>query len=326
MIRQLLILFSFLISFQTWSQNLPTGVITKIAFGSCNLQWSRQRIWNSVIENQPQLWIWLGDNIYADTENMDEMDRLYQRQRLNVNYKKLLQTCPVIGTWDDHDYGSNNVGKNYPEKRTSQSYHLDFFNVPSNSPRRTQEGVYQSYDLGEGSKTIKIILLDTRYFREDPGPESDMLGETQWKWLETTLQNDEAEITIIGTSIQFSAGKHVFEEWLNFPKSYERMKKTIAQSGKKHIFFISGDRHLSEVSKIDNKPSYPLFDFTSSGLTHSNFTMKDYENSTRVSPLCVSQNFGIISINWDAKLIELECRGKGNFLYYSFQIPFSELE
>lgn len=311
---------------ELFSQNLPQGVVTRIAFGSCNLQWSRQRMWKYVVQNKPQLWIWLGDNIYSETDNMDEMERMYNRQKINPNYKKLLESCPVIGTWDDHDYGTNNIGKNFPEKKTAQQLHLDFFNVPKNSPRRKQEGVYAAYDLGEGNKTIKIILLDTRYFRDDPSPNGDMLGETQWNWLENTLKLNKANITIIGTSIQFAAGKHIFEEWLNFPKSYEKMKNLISTSGNKHVFFISGDRHLSEVSKITEGLSYPLYDFTSSGMTHSNFTMKEYENSTRVSPLCISQNFGIIDIDWDNQKIGFETHGKGDFIYFRYEIPFKELE
>jgi alkaline phosphatase D len=283
-------------------------------------------MWKYIIQNKPQLWIWLGDNIYAETDNMDEMERMYNRQKINPNYKKLLEFCPVIGTWDDHDYGKNNIGKNFPEKKNAQQLHLDFFNVPKDSPRRKQEGIYSAFDLGEGNKSIKLIFLDTRYFRDDPSPDGDILGENQWKWFENTLKENQASITIIGTSVQFAAAEHPFEEWLHFPKSYERMKKTIAQSGKKHVFFISGDRHISEINKISEGLPYPLYDFTSSGLTHSHFTYKDDGNKNRVSPLCISQNFGIIEIDWDNQKIYLESRGKGNFLYYKYEIPFKELE
>lgn len=326
MFRIFIILLTALFVNNAFSQDLPQGVITKIAFGSCNFQWSKQRMWKPIMENKPQLWIWLGDNIYSETYNMDEMERMYNRQKENKNYKKFLNYCPIIGTWDDHDFGTNDIGKNYSEKKASQQLHLDFFNVPKSSSRRKQEGVYTSYDLGEGEKTIKIILLDTRYFRDDPGPESDMLGVAQWNWLENTLQSNKAALTIIGTSVQFAAAKNGFEGWLNFPVSYQRLKKTIKESGNKHVFFISGDRHLSEISKTSEDLSYPLYDFTSSGLTHSNFMMKNYENANRVGPLCVSQNFGLIEIDWENKNINLESRGKGNYLYFKYVISFKELE
>ena len=284
-------------------------------------------MWKYIIANKPEVWVWLGDNIYANTRNMDEMARMYQRQLQNRNYKKLLAACKVVGIWDDHDYGANDVGKNYPEKETSQQLMLDFIGEPQNTVRRQQKGVYTTYDYGTTGEKLKLILLDTRYHRDNPGSDADMLGEEQWKWLENTLNTDDADVTIIGSGIQFASGPTFFEGWLNFPKSLERLKKMIANSKKKHIIFISGDRHLSEICRTDNLPSYPIYDFTSSGLTHSNFFMKNsYENSNRISPLNVKKNFGIIKIDWTLKKLILESRGKNNQLFFSKEIGFGEIE
>ena len=90
MFRIFIILLTALFVNNAFSQDLPQGVITKIAFGSCNFQWSKQRMWKPIMENKPQLWIWLGDNIYSETYNMDEMERMYNRQKENKNYKKLI--------------------------------------------------------------------------------------------------------------------------------------------------------------------------------------------------------------------------------------------
>src|SRR5690606_1273195 len=117
--------------------------------------------------------------------------------------KKLRTICPVVGTWDDHDYGVNDGGAEYPKKRESQQVFLDFFEVPHDDVRRCREGVYFSRVWGPEGTRVQLILLDGRYFRSplktgfqpsEPGegfrgkyapdhdPRATMLGEAQWTW------------------------------------------------------------------------------------------------------------------------------------------------
>ena len=45
--------------------------LSRIAFGSCATQERPQPIWTSVLASRPQLLLLLGDNIYADTKDMN---------------------------------------------------------------------------------------------------------------------------------------------------------------------------------------------------------------------------------------------------------------
>ena len=59
----------------------------------------------------------------------------------------------MLGTWDDHDFGMNNVGREWTEKQFSQIQFLDFLDEAADSVRRQREGVYESYvfrGLGKG--------------------------------------------------------------------------------------------------------------------------------------------------------------------------------
>ncbi|OED47251.1 hypothetical protein AB832_00655 [Flavobacteriaceae bacterium (ex Bugula neritina AB1)] len=42
---------------------------------------------------------------------------------------------------------------------------MDFLGVEKNDPRREQEGIYTSSIFKLETTTIKVIVLDTRYFR-----------------------------------------------------------------------------------------------------------------------------------------------------------------
>lgn len=313
--------------------------LARIAFGSCAKQDKPQPIWEAVVETSPELFVFLGDNVYADTEDMDVMRAKYKLLAEQPGYIKLKKTCPVIATWDDHDYGANDAGAEYPKKREAQQVFLDFFAVPKDDPRRQQEGVYSSQVYGPVGKRVQIILLDGRYFRSplkkgfqagEPGegvrgiyqPNTDagatMLGETQWPWLEKQLKVP-AEIRLIGAGIQVVADEHGSETWGNFPKERERLFRLIRQTGANGVIFLSGDRHLAEISRLpaDHRlgVGYPLFDITSSSLNtpSGNFTKAKVRfanqiNSYRVGLTFFDVNFGNVLIDWEAADPVIRCQ------------------
>lgn len=300
--------------------------LSRIAFGSCSFQNGEQLIWNEVIKNDPQLWIWLGDAVYANTTNMEKMQKDYEQAKNNPNYQLLLQQCPVIGTWDDHDFGANDIGKNYPKKTESQPLFLDFIGEPLGSPRRKQESVYTSYTYGEGARQVKVILLDTRYFRDDPGEDADILGETQWQWLEKELRESKAKINIIGSSIQVVSNDTDFEKWGHFPKSRKRLLNLIGSSGAQGVIIISGDKHIADLSKYEGPEiSYPIYDFTSSGLTHDRVMYPFEFNTTRVAGPYFKRNFGLILIDWENKRLSFQAKSLRGDIKLNYLIELREI-
>ncbi len=320
--RPLLLLLVILISgFSGYSQE----PIERIAFGSCGLQFGEQFIWNSVVDRDPQLWIWLGDNIYGDTEDMDVLRKKYQQLGDNHNYGLLKEKCPIIATWDDHDFGVNDGGKDYPAKKESQRVFLEFFQEPANSPRWDQEGIYTSYAYGSGDKQVKVVLLDVRYHRDEPDTDGDVLGEEQWKWLEKQFTESEAKLVIVGSSFQFVSDQHPFETWGHFPSARERMLQLIKSTGVKGVIFISGDRHFAEISKMerDDLP-YPVYDFMSSGLTH-NVAVVEKNPHRMKGKRAFNRNFGMIQMHWEEQSFTLQSRTISGKLKFDHTIPFSEL-
>lgn len=316
---------------------------TIIAFGSCDNQEKPQELWPDVVKQKPVLWIWGGDNVYADTGDSTKIKAMYAKQKADVGYQQLLKTCPVTGTWDDHDYGTNDGGKFWPHRDDFKRFELQFLDVPKNNPVWHHEGIYNSLTLGKGNDKIKIINLDTRYFRDTlikvyykpEGTEKkeykykvnetgDILGEAQWKWFAEELRNSDATFFIVNSSIQALAEDHRFEKWVNFPKARQRLLDVIAAS-KKKILIISGDRHIAEFTKVDLPGAdFPLFDFTSSGLTHTWPEKWVEENRHRVGKIIIEKNFGIIKVDWAKKSfkVTLEIRGKDNQVFQTEEINF----
>jgi len=339
-ILQLAVLSISLLTLACTSREQETedaAIVTKVTFGSCSRQDIDHQLWSEISSQTPDLFIWAGDNIYGDTEDMEVMKAKYDEQKNRASYQELLQTTNVIGVWDDHDYGVNDGGVEYPMKDQSKALMLDFLDAPTSDPRRTRTGAYGSYDYGDD---LKVILLDTRYFRDplkkgsvdgkwiNVPADGTILGEEQWKWLEKELGSSTARINLIVSSIQVLAEEHVYEKWANFPKERDRLLNMIASSKAKGVLLLSGDRHIAEFSsqEVEGLP-YPLIDFTASGLTHTWSDKEQTEpNQYRVGKLIRELNYGMLEFDWQPESVSvaLSIRGHNGAVYETHSITYPD--
>jgi alkaline phosphatase D len=283
--------------------------LERVAMGSCNKQDLPQPLWGPIVDFRPQLWIWLGDNIYGDTHDMKELAAKYALQKSNPGYEKLLATCPVEGVWDDHDYGKNDSGFKHPRKKESQKLFLDFLDEPADSPRRKHDGIYHSRTYGPEGKKVCVILLDVRSWRPPPGSGGDILGEAQWRWLERTLKESDAQIHLLCSGTQFLPTEHRWDKWNDYPESRRRLLKMLADLKPPGTVLLSGDRHFSELMRAENPFGGPeLLEMTSSGLTHFWKNFPDEKNTLRLGEPYVDLSFGTLDIDWNAREIDLTLR------------------
>lgn len=312
-------------------QVLPLD-LKRIAFGSCAKQDKAQPIWDAILEAKPDLFIFLGDNIYADTRDPEVMRAKYAMLAEKPGFQKLKETTPIIAIWDDHDYGENDAGGDYPMKEESRRQFCDFWGETASSPRRTRDGVYTSYLYGPHGRRVQIILPDLRWNRtpirtldlaganyndwakdveergdEVPGPYSrnpdstaTMIGETQWRWLEEQLAAP-ANFRIFGSSLQLIADFPGWEGWINYANDHQRLFEIIRRHRAEGLIAISGDTHYGEISMLDVNTPYPIWDITSSGLTE--VWPVTPPNARRVGDVYRARNFGLIDIDWKTKSV-----------------------
>lgn len=285
-----------------------------IAFGSCNDEDQPQTLFNVITEKAPDLWIWCGDNIYADKRPIDgrvqyrpvsdpaTMEAQYQKLFNDPIYAAFRQKTPIIGTWDDHDYGKNNADSRYPMKVEAARLALDFFEVPMNDPRRKRPGIYGDYTFGTGENSTHVILLDGRTFAIGARtPHGDILGTEQWAWLKETLLKSKAPLKLIISGTQVISPDHRYEKWADFPESRQKLLKLVHDNAIPGVVFISGDRHIHTFSvQNDAETPYPLFDLTSSGMTHSWEDFPGEPNRFAFGKPFTGMGFGLLTINWDA--------------------------
>lgn len=295
----------------------PAQPLQHIVFGSC-LDQVQHPMLDRTLTLPMDLFLFMGDNIYADTEDMAKMRAKYIALNESSFFQGLRSKTPILATWDDHDFGINDGGGDYPKKKESQKEFLDWLNEPSGSALRKQEGVYQARTFGPVGKRTQVILLDTRYFRsplkrvpKEQGsnggtsvPTDDvtttMLGEAQWNWLKKALK-EPAELRLIVSSIQFASAASGSESWANFPHEQKRLVKLIAETQANGALFLSGDRHWCEMSALTQDVPYPLYDFTASSMTQIHKRGTPTPNANRHLPKTFHQpNVGTLDIDWAA--------------------------
>jgi alkaline phosphatase D len=328
----------------------------RIGFGSCAHQRKPQPIWQAVAAARPDLFLFMGDNLYADAKTADELRQRYQEFMAVEPLQDFRRRIPHLAVWDDHDFGDDDVGGDYPHKILSQQLFCDAWNEPADSPRRSRDGVYESWILPVGKKRVQILFTDLRFnrtpltpdperkgsytalvlksrltgqtmkgwYRPNPAPEATQLGERQWRWLEQQLRQP-ADVRVLASSLQFAATGTGWEGWDLFPAERERFCALLRTTGAEGLVVLSGDMHYGEISRWQPEGGYPLWDATSSGLTE--VWDVPTPNGNRVSGVYAAENFGLLDIDFGAARPELRfdiCDQKGK-VRLSQSVPLDTL-
>lgn len=324
--------------------------ITRVAFGSCLKQGDPMPILAAMVAAAPDLTVLLGDNVYGDVKDpsdasMPELRRAYGTLSRRQEFIELTKAAPIMATWDDHDYGANDRGGDFPLKEEAERLFETFWNLPPLDPARSRPGVHQSRIFGPEGRRVQVILLDTRFFRSPltptdekgaPGkerylPSSDpgqtMLGAEQEAWLAGELRKP-ADLRILVSSVQVLADGHGWEAWRTLPEARRRLFSTIEEAGARNVILVSGDRHLGGLYR-DEPAGFPMFELTASSLNAPQSAWREESGNTeieagpnRLGTPVYDENFGLIDIAWDRRVARLSVRGLNGEPLRTTVVPF----
>lgn len=254
----------------------------RMAVGSCayandtpfdrpgNPYGSDMRIFKTIAGQSPDLMLWLGDNVYlreGDWGSESGIRYRYAHTRALPELQELLASTHHYAMWDDHDFGPNNSDRTYPLREVSLEVFRDYW---SNRGYGTQEtaGTFSKFTWAD----VDFFMLDGRYHRSPnrtpaTSPEKVMFGPAQMQWLLDSLRASQAPFKVVAAGSQILNATGTAERLTNFPVEYDKLLSVIREEKIGGVVFLSGDRHHTELLKVDGGGGYPLYELTISPLT-----------------------------------------------------------
>jgi alkaline phosphatase D len=223
--------------------------------------------------------LWLGDNWYLGEQEWTSLEGLrfkaqYTR-KAKIMERLLARGLPEYAIWDDHDFGPDQSNQDYPLKNESRQVFMETWK-DNPSFGENDNGIYTSFKKDD----VLFILLDDRWWRDfdelwdykwfKPNPKKRMFGKQQMAWLKKKLLEDTTSSFKI-----IASGSQILNPWakedclIHFPYEYYELLDFIGQYKIEGVVFLTGDRHFSEIIKLDRKDRYPLYDVTVSAFTSS---------------------------------------------------------
>lgn len=315
------------------AQGLPPATV---AFGSCLVPARPAPTLDVALAHEPDVFVFLGDNMYADTDEVGTLVEGYAELGGLPALQQLWATSDVRAIWDDHDYGWNDAGSEYALKEQSRELFLDFWRVPEDAVQRGHAGIYDAVRWDAGGHTLQLLLLDTRSFRDpldlDDGtgknryrPTEDtgrtLLGAEQWTWLQQRLE-EPADLRIVASSIQLGHTYNGWESWTLFPHELERFA-ALVRAARGATVVVSGDVHWGEISRVSLAPGHDLVDITSSGLNQTYAPIED--NAHRVGPPVEEPNVGLLEIDWSQRTLRASLLDAQDAVRAHVDLSFDEL-
>jgi alkaline phosphatase D len=326
----------------------PDAILTRIALGSCSEESQPLPIFAAVAAAKPDLFLFLGDNVYGDQrpkagETADpalpKLREAYEALNLNAHFAAFNMSTPALATWDDHDFGLNDGGADFSGRELAEAMFESYWGPAALGAGRP--GVYGARVFGPPGRRVQILMLDTRFFRSplrkgeaDPEgrrpyvaqtePDATMLGEAQWRWLEAELRKP-AEVRLLASSIQVLSDGHPFEGWRTMPAEQRRLFDTVRRSGAKGVVLLSGDRHVAAVYRSRRVLPYPLHELTASSLNKAFVTDDREQASTQLGRVFTPVNFGLVEIDWAGRSLSLSIRDLDGVAQRRLSVAFADL-
>lgn len=263
-------------------------------------------IFLAMAKEKADFMLWLGDNWYTrevDYHSAPGLAYRAHRDRSLAVLQPFLQAMPHYAIWDDHDFGPNDASKAYIFRDESRQVFRDYW--PNPTFGQDGKGIYTQFSFSD----VDFFLLDGRYFSSgsrmpdsiggQPNPEKKMYGDAQMEWLRNALLQSNARFKVIATGSQALNVHSRWDSFHHFPVEYHAFMDWLNTVDIPGIVFLTGDRHHSEVIRLERPGNYPLYDITNSPLTSGEAAPSGAEVTSPIrvpGTLVVTQNYSRIKV------------------------------
>lgn len=226
--------------------------------------------------------LWLGDNAYlreVDFNSWTGILRRWTHTRSLPELQPFLAAMPHYAIWDDHDYGPNDSDRGWFNKAMTRAGFQLFWPNPGRGIPELGGSIATEFSYSD----VEVFMLDDRWFRAPDTRKTGArpyFGDAQLQWFIDALASSRATFKIVAVGGQVLNPAALFENYSTYPDERQRFLDLIAQEKIPGVLFLSGDRHHTELTRLDRPGSYPLYDLTVSPLSAGVSKPAANENNT----------------------------------------------
>ncbi|EKE83721.1 alkaline phosphatase D family protein [Idiomarina xiamenensis] len=308
----------------TWAQGQVPSIAakqaqyTRIEFSCCLAHDRSQPVWQAISRSDPDVFLLLGNALNIDADDIDDMRSAYD---VLDRYRGLRQTrlnSLLMSIWGAQDYAIADAdGRTNGERFAVRNLFLDYWREPLASGRHyQQQGIYKSVVVGQAPQRVQIILLDSRWNRQSLTTRSwwqrlqawfndqgrwqqnnsdELLGESQWQWLNEQLQVP-AEVRIVGSSEAFLSDFDGHDNWSAYPAAQQRLFRTLRDSRANGVVLVAGSKRYGDLSVHQGAVDYPLWQISSGSINRGGGAVS--ANRYRQGKAYPEAHYGRIEIQW----------------------------
>ncbi|MFM2401649.1 MAG: hypothetical protein RI950_1166 [Bacteroidota bacterium] len=310
------IAFNYTLEFQTqdlWQYRHDPPAFSFI-FGTCNYvneeatdrpgrgYGGADEVYAAMHAKKPDFMLWGGDNFYYREPDYTRTGMIHRNDHARAvkSMQPLLANVHQYAIWDDHDYGPNDSDRSFPLKNTS----LEMFKLYWGNPNFVfpNEGITGKFQWAD----VEFFLMDDRWNKapnELNDPNKDYWGAKQMNWLLDALISSKASFKFIVNGGQVISPAKVFENMANYEAERTYLLKELKNRKIPGVLFLSGDRHISNLNKMEREGTYPLYDLTVSPMTagKADAVKQDYNETLVEGTLLQERAFSKIEVTGPLK-------------------------
>lgn len=262
---------------------------------------SDQGIFDVIADHQPDMMLWLGDNIYLrepDWGSRTGFLHRYTHTRSAPELQRLLRSTHHYAIWDDHDFGPNDGDGSFVHAPLAREAFDLFWPNPTNGVPGV-EGITTAFSYAD----VDFFLMDDRTFRVPPDVITDepaMLGKAQLDWLIRALKYSDASFKLVAVGSQVLNPAPIFENYATFIAERAELIERIEVEGITGVVFLTGDRHFTSLNALELADGRVLYDLTSSSLTAGVYPNKDVDPLLVPGTVVEAHNFSKLTFSGPA--------------------------
>lgn len=210
---------------------------------------SDHEVFGAIQKESPLFFCHMGDLHYENVndDNTAKYRKAYRKTLTSPAQGPLYASCPIVYTWDDHDFSKNNAHSQSAGRRAARVAYQEC--VP-HYPLIQGQGdipIYQAFTVGR----VRFLVCDSRSERtpsgEDDNASKTLLGLKQKQWLKDELRAAKTSFPLVvwvNSSPWLGKQEEDSDRWFGYTTERTEIGSFIETEGIRNLCMISGDAHM----------------------------------------------------------------------------------